>query len=89
MSWAWGTAYTFGFVPEEDLPALYRASDLLAIASACEVQSLPTLQAVATGLPVVAAEDIAQSSFRDAAPLPAAYEPAASITSSPSMRGRI
>lgn len=44
-----------GFVPEEDLPALYRAADLFAIASLCEVQSLPTLQAVATGLPVVAA----------------------------------
>jgi glycosyltransferase involved in cell wall biosynthesis len=45
-----------GFVPEEDLPALYRAADLFAIASLCEVQSLPTLQAVATGLPVVAAD---------------------------------
>jgi glycosyltransferase involved in cell wall biosynthesis len=48
-----------GFVPEEDLPALYRAADLFAIASLCEVQSLPTLQAVATGLPVVAAEAVA------------------------------
>jgi glycosyltransferase involved in cell wall biosynthesis len=44
-----------GFVPEEDLPALYRLSDLYAIASDVEVQSIPTLQAVATGLPVVAA----------------------------------
>jgi 1,2-diacylglycerol 3-alpha-glucosyltransferase len=48
-----------GFVPEEDLPALYRASDLFAIASICEVQSLPTLQAVASGLPVVAADAVA------------------------------
>jgi glycosyltransferase involved in cell wall biosynthesis len=48
-----------GFVPEEDLPALYRASDLFAIASTCEVQSLPTLQATATGLPVVAANAMA------------------------------
>jgi glycosyltransferase involved in cell wall biosynthesis len=48
-----------GFVPEEDMPALYRASDLFAIASECEVQSLPTLQAVATGLPVVAADAVA------------------------------
>jgi glycosyltransferase involved in cell wall biosynthesis len=48
-----------GFVPEEDLPVLYRASDLFAIASICEVQSLPTLQAVATGLPVVAANAVA------------------------------
>jgi glycosyltransferase involved in cell wall biosynthesis len=48
-----------GFVPEEDLPAVYRAADLFAIASLCEVQSLPTLQAVATGLPVVAADAVA------------------------------
>lgn len=48
-----------GYVPEEDLPALYRAVDLFAIASTCEVQSLPTLQATATGLPVVAANAVA------------------------------
>ena len=48
-----------GFVPEADLPVLYRASDLFAIASICEVQSLPTLQAAATGLPVVAADAVA------------------------------
>jgi 1,2-diacylglycerol 3-alpha-glucosyltransferase len=45
-----------GFVPEEDLPALYRQSDLFAIASDVEVQSIPTLQAAATGLPIVAAQ---------------------------------
>jgi glycosyltransferase involved in cell wall biosynthesis len=44
-----------GFVPEEDLPELYRQSDVFAIASRCEVQSIPTLQAAATGLPIVAA----------------------------------
>jgi glycosyltransferase involved in cell wall biosynthesis len=44
-----------GFVPEEDLPAIYRASDIFAITSTSEVQSIPTLQAAATGLPVVAA----------------------------------
>jgi glycosyltransferase involved in cell wall biosynthesis len=43
-------------VPEEDLPALYRHSDIFAIASDVEVQSIPTLQAAATGLPIVAAE---------------------------------
>lgn len=48
-----------GFVPEADLPALYRACDLFAIASICEVQSLPTLQAAATGLPLVAADAVA------------------------------
>lgn len=45
-----------GFVPESDLPGLYRACDLFAIASTCEVQSIPTIQAVASGLPVVAAD---------------------------------
>ncbi len=48
-----------GFVPEQDLPGLYRAVDLFAIASVCEVQSLPTLQALATGVPVVAANALA------------------------------
>ena len=45
-----------GFVPEEDLPAIYRASDLFAIASICEVQSIPTLQAAVSGLPIVAVD---------------------------------
>jgi glycosyltransferase involved in cell wall biosynthesis len=45
-----------GYVPEIDLPAVYRASDLFAIASECEVQSIPTLQAAATGLPIVAVD---------------------------------
>ncbi len=48
-----------GFVAEEDMPGLYNAVDLFAIASTCEVQSLPTLQALATGLPVVAANAMA------------------------------
>jgi 1,2-diacylglycerol 3-alpha-glucosyltransferase len=45
-----------GFVPEEDLPALYRHANVFTIASDVEVQSIPTLQAAATGLPIVAAE---------------------------------
>jgi 1,2-diacylglycerol 3-alpha-glucosyltransferase len=48
-----------GFVPERLMPALYRAVDLFTIASTCEVQSLPTLQAVASGLPVVSADAMA------------------------------
>lgn len=43
-----------GFVPEEDLPEIYRASDIFTIASICEVQSIPTLQAAVSGLPIVA-----------------------------------
>ncbi len=42
-----------GFVAEEDLPSIYRECDLFAIASTCEVQSIPTLQAAASGLPIV------------------------------------
>jgi 1,2-diacylglycerol 3-alpha-glucosyltransferase len=48
-----------GFVPEEDMPVLYRVVDLFAIASKVEVQSIPTLQAAATGLPIVAADALA------------------------------
>jgi glycosyltransferase involved in cell wall biosynthesis len=48
-----------GFVPEADMPALFRASDLFAIAATTEVQSLPVLQACATGLPIVAADAMA------------------------------
>lgn len=45
-----------GFVPEEDLPTIYRRTDLFAIASDVEVQSIPTLQAAATGLAIVAVD---------------------------------
>jgi glycosyltransferase involved in cell wall biosynthesis len=45
-----------GFVPEEDLPGLYREVDIFTIAATVEVQSIPTLQAVATAKPVVAVE---------------------------------
>jgi glycosyltransferase involved in cell wall biosynthesis len=48
--------HLLGYVPESDLPAIYRSADLFAIASVCEVQSIPTLQAVATGLPIVAVD---------------------------------
>lgn len=51
--------HLLGYVPEEDLPALYRASNLFAIPSLVEVQSLPALQAAVTGLPIVAANSAA------------------------------
>lgn len=43
-----------GYVPDVDLPDLYRAADVFVIASTCEVQSIPTLEATVSGLPVVA-----------------------------------
>ena len=48
-----------GFVPDEDLPDLYRAADVFAIAGRAELQSIVTLEAMASGLPVVAADAVA------------------------------
>jgi glycosyltransferase involved in cell wall biosynthesis len=45
-----------GFVPEPDLPDLYRLADVFAITSEAELQSLTTMEAMATGLPVVAVD---------------------------------
>jgi len=44
-----------GFVPEEDLPYFYKVSRCFIIASIAELLSLATLQAMATGLPIIAA----------------------------------
>jgi glycosyltransferase involved in cell wall biosynthesis len=45
-----------GFVPDTDLPAIYRLADVFAIPSRAELQSLATMEAMATGLPVVACD---------------------------------
>ena len=45
-----------GFVAEADLPGLYRLADVFATASEAELQSLTTMAAMASGLPVVAAD---------------------------------
>jgi glycosyltransferase involved in cell wall biosynthesis len=45
-----------GFVADEDLPGLYRLAAVFAIASQAELQSLVTMAAMASGLPVVAAD---------------------------------
>lgn len=44
-----------GHVPEPSLPNLYKACHVFTLVSDCEVQSIPTLQALAAGIPVVAA----------------------------------
>jgi len=45
-----------GFVPDNDFPCLYGIGDLFAIPSTAELQSIVTLEALASGLPVVAAD---------------------------------
>jgi len=45
-----------GYVPEADLPGIYQASDLFTMVSICEVQNIPLLQALVTGLPAVVAD---------------------------------
>jgi glycosyltransferase involved in cell wall biosynthesis len=45
-----------GFVPDADLPGLYRAAAVFAIASQAELQSLVTMAAMASGLPVIAVD---------------------------------
>ncbi|MBI5412698.1 glycosyltransferase [Candidatus Peregrinibacteria bacterium] len=42
-----------GFVPDEDLPFLYRISHAFIIAGTAELQSLVTMEAMATGLPII------------------------------------
>jgi glycosyltransferase involved in cell wall biosynthesis len=50
-----GRVAFLGHVPGDDLPGLYRMADIFAIASQAELQSLATMEAMASGLPVVAA----------------------------------
>jgi glycosyltransferase involved in cell wall biosynthesis len=51
-----GRVRFLGYVPGPDLPAVYRLADVFAIPSAAELQSLTTMEAMATGLPIVAAD---------------------------------
>jgi glycosyltransferase involved in cell wall biosynthesis len=51
-----GVVTFLGHVPDGDLPGLYRLADVFAIASEAELQSLATMEAMASGLPVVAAD---------------------------------
>ncbi len=44
-----------GFVPDADLPALINSIDIFAMPSEAELQSIATLEAMATGKPVLAA----------------------------------
>ncbi|MQA01458.1 MAG: glycosyltransferase [Streptosporangiales bacterium] len=48
-----------GYVPDEDLPGLYSSADVFCMPGTAELQSLVTLEAMATGRPVVAADAMA------------------------------
>ena len=56
FSWA-KSVHLLGFIPHEDpaLPKFYQLSDILWTASTIETQSITTLEGMAAGLPVVAA----------------------------------
>ncbi|MBG0828622.1 glycosyltransferase [Planomonospora sp. ID67723] len=51
--------FFLGFVPDEELPQAYAAADVFAMPGVAELQSIATLEAMATGLPVVAADAMA------------------------------
>jgi len=51
--------HLLGFVSEEDLPRVYHTGDVFAIASVAELQSIVTLEAMASGLPIVGADAVA------------------------------
>ncbi|MDO8511822.1 MAG: glycosyltransferase [bacterium] len=48
-----------GFVPEADLPGLYRTADCFIISGIAELQSIVTMEAMASGLPVIAVNAMA------------------------------
>jgi 1,2-diacylglycerol 3-alpha-glucosyltransferase len=48
-----------GFVPDEDMPALYCAAHCFVMAGTAELQSIATMEAMASGLPVLAVDAVA------------------------------
>lgn len=48
-----------GFVPDEDLPRLYKLADIFVIAGIAELQSIVTMEAMASALPIVAVNAVA------------------------------
>lgn len=48
-----------GFVPDELIPEVYAAADVFCMPGVAELQSIATLEAMATGLPVAAADAMA------------------------------
>jgi len=48
-----------GFIPNEDLPVFYASSDCFVIAGIAELQSIVTMEAMASGLPVIGVNAVA------------------------------
>lgn len=48
-----------GYLSEDDVPRIYRIADVFVIAGVAELQSLVTMEAMASGLPVIAADVMA------------------------------
>jgi 1,2-diacylglycerol 3-alpha-glucosyltransferase len=48
-----------GYLPKKDLPNIYAASDIFVMPSIAELQSLVTMEAMASGLPVIGANAVA------------------------------
>lgn len=48
-----------GFVPDDELPGLYALSHCFIIAGTAELQNIVTMEAMATGLPVIAVRAMA------------------------------
>ena len=54
-----GSVRFAGFVPDDELPRTYRAATIFVMPSPVELQSIATLEAMASGLPIVAADAMA------------------------------
>jgi glycosyltransferase involved in cell wall biosynthesis len=48
-----------GFVPDKEMPEFYHMGDCFVIAGTAELQSIVTLEAMASGLPVIAVNAVA------------------------------
>ena len=51
--------YFPGFVADKDLPDVYRLASCFVIACTCELQSLASLEAISTGLPIIGVNAVA------------------------------
>jgi glycosyltransferase involved in cell wall biosynthesis len=48
-----------GYLPENDLPNIYKVADIFVMPSIAELQSLVTMEAMASGLPIIGAQAVA------------------------------